>query len=90
MNKLIEKCRLTDEECEDVENKERENLQWCKPILDAQLTKAIPIIRAEERNTVKSEICDAGYLVRDAKYGHGYLITDALWGKIFSQVRKVK
>jgi hypothetical protein len=36
-----------------------------------------------ERNLIKERICFNGFLVRDPKHGHGYLIPDALWPVLF-------
>ena len=52
MDKLAKKCRLTEEEF-DVAGGCGRNFY---PILTAQLTKAIPIIRADEREQVFKQV----------------------------------
>ncbi len=39
--------------------------------------------RIEERNRIKSLIRNKGFLVNDDKHGHGFLIPDDLWIKLF-------
>lgn len=47
------------------------------------LTKAIPIIRKAAAEEIKSRICECGYLIRNDKHGHGFLVTDDLWARLF-------
>lgn len=52
---LREKALLARKECEDVEHKEGEHLNWCRPILKAQRDKALALLQPKTEEAKREE-----------------------------------
>jgi len=53
-------------------------IQWKVSLLKAQLAKAEPLIRKDERERILDIIRTEGYLTT-TQTRHGFLVTDRLW-----------